>query len=156
MPDSSEGDRAGSTQSAAAAPAVIVHGLAAAAAAVRAADPRRGLVLLSAPGAGAHAGAGWFLALCRQAAATRPQLRVQTVLDCAGSPGAVLAALRVGVPTVVFTGDPAIARRLEQIAAGCGARLLRVAPRALDLAGFRPGDARWAQRLERWLAGGAG
>lgn len=143
---------AGSTQSPWDAPAVIVHGIREAAAALRAADPALGLVLLSAPGAGVYAGAGWFVALCRQAAAARPGVPVRPMLDCADAAGAVLAALRVGVPAVVFTGDAAIAERLSVLAAAQGAQLLDSAPTALDLAGLRTDDAWWQCRLAAWLA----
>lgn len=138
------------------APAVIVHGLAAARAAVAAADPARGLVLCSAPGAGIYAGAGWFAALARAAALGHPGLVVDAVLDCADAPGAVLAGLRAGLRAIVFTGAGADFATLAAIATETGALLLARTPPALDLAGFRPGDARWQALLARHLAQGAG
>jgi len=151
MADSSEGAAPGSTRLLGSGPAVIVHGLAAAIAAVRAADQARGVVLLSAPGAGLYAGAGWFAALARQAAAVRPELPVLAVLDCADAPGAVLAGLRAGLPAIVFTGDAAMAGTLSGIAAEYRATLLREAPKALDLAGFRPDEPYWQFRIRCWL-----
>jgi hypothetical protein len=156
MPDSREADAAGSTQSPDEAPAVIVHGIMQAKAAVRTADTARGLVLLSAPGAGIYAGAGWFNALCRQAAATRPELSVRAMLDCGDAPGAVLGALRAGLPAIIFTGEATIAARLGRLAADRSARLLTSAPAALDMAGFRAKDTRWQLRLAAWLGPGAG
>jgi hypothetical protein len=152
MPDSSEGAAPRSTRQNATAPAVIVHGLDGALAAVRAADPARGLVLLSAPGAGLYAGAGWFAALARKATAARPGLGVLAVLDCADAPGAALAALRAGLPAIVFTGTDAMAATLAGIAETRAARVLRAAPPALDLAVLRAGDPRWQRRLAAWLA----
>lgn len=131
-----------------------MHGAAAARAAAALAEPARGLVLLSAPGAGLFAGAGWFAALAR--AAVRPGLPMLAVLDCGPAPGAVLAAFRAGLSAVVFTGEDALAATLSDIGLDCGAILLRAAPPALDLADFRPGDAWWQQRLGSWLGGGAG
>lgn len=132
-----------------AAPAVVVHGLAAARAAAGLADPTRGLVLLSAPGAGLFAGAAWFAALA--AAAGRPGLPMLALLDCGPAAGAVLAAFRAGIPAAVFTGGDAIAASLEGIAAEYGAILLRRAPPALDLAGFRPGSPSLQHRLAAWV-----
>jgi len=152
MADSSEGAAPGSTRLLGHAPAVIVHGRAAAIAAVRAAEPGRGIVLLSAPAAGIYAGAGWFAALAREAAAARPGIPVLAVLECASAPGAALAALRAGLRAIVFTGEAGIEATLSAIAAECHAVLLRQAPPTLDLAGFRMGDPRWQRRLADWLA----
>lgn len=156
MADTSDAPAPGSTAPALIVPAVIVHGLVAAHAAVALADAARGLVLCSAPGAGLCAGAGWFAALARAAASARPELRLTAVLDCADSAGAVLAALRVGLPGIVFTGPPASFATLAGIAAQAGATLLATPPPALDLAAFRPGNPRWTARLARHLAGAAG
>lgn len=161
MADSREGAAPGSTRPGDptpgnAAPAVIVHGLGQAQAAVRAADLARGLVLLSAPGAGLFAGAGWFAALARAAAADRPGLGVSAVLDCADAPGAVLAGLRAGIADLVFTGEATIAERLAAIVAEGGARLLRAAPESLDLAEFQSDSAFWRRRLSAWLGPPAG
>lgn len=147
MADSSDGAAPGSTRQCLDAPAVTVHGLEQALAAVRAAPAGAGLVLLSAEGAGAYAGAGWFAALAGAAAAARPELRVTPVLDCAVSPGAVLAALRAGLGTIVFSGDAEVAAVLHGAAGACGALILAARPPSLDLAGFRPGDPDWCRRL---------
>ena len=152
MADSSEGAAPGSTRLLGHAPAVIVHGLAAAIAALRAAEPGRGIVLLSAPAAGLYAGAGWFAALAREAAASRPGIPLLAVLDCADAAGAALASFRAGLRAIVFTGDAGMEATLSAIAAQCQATLLRRAPPALDLAGFRMADPRWQRRLADWLA----
>jgi hypothetical protein len=125
---------------------VIVHGLTPARAAVAV---RADVLLLSAPGAGAYAGAGWFAALVRQAGAAR------AALDCGPDAGAVLAAFRAGLQCAVFTGDAAMARRLATVAEEAGATLLRAAPPALDLVGWRP-TPWWRARLAAHLAGAGG
>ncbi|MGH7040587.1 MAG: hypothetical protein ACREFY_00455, partial [Acetobacteraceae bacterium] len=86
------------------APAVIVHGLDDARAALA---PRRPVTLLSAPGAALYAGCGWWRALVRLAGAERPAGdtpgggtpggdHIVDILDCADAAGAAFAALRLG------------------------------------------------------------
>lgn len=94
------------------------------------------LELLSAPGAVAFAGCGWFAALARATAAAFPDLPLSWTPDCGDRAGDALEALNDGCPAVIFTGDAAAAARLADIAAQRGARLLRRRPDALVL---RPG-----------------
>jgi hypothetical protein len=115
-------------------PAFVVHALAHVRAALAAAAARGSPVtLLSAPGAGGFAGAGWFMGVIDQARAAHPQVTLSALLDCGDRPGFVLAALRQGVPGVIFTGPAATAVRLADIAAQQGARLLTARPPACDL-----------------------
>jgi hypothetical protein len=107
--------------------AVVIHGWADARAALAAARSR--LTLVSAPGAGGYAGAAWFAALAAQGMAAFPQVAQRWVLDCGDAAGHVLAALRAGVPAVVFTGAPELRERLASVAAACGAELLEEAPK---------------------------
>jgi len=102
--------------------AVIIHGWADARTALAAA--RGPLTLVSAPGAGGYAGAAWFAALAAQGEAAFPDVAQRWVLDCGDAPGHVLAALRAGVRSVVFTGAPEARERLAAAAAACGAALL--------------------------------
>jgi fructose/tagatose bisphosphate aldolase len=88
------------------------------------------LLLVSAPGAGSHAGGGWWRKLCDALTAEFPDLAITAVLDCGDAPGAVLAALRAGVTDILFDGDAAVAARLAAIAERHGARLRRVRPDA--------------------------
>jgi len=76
-------------------PAVVVHGRGHAAWALRVAAGRP-VLLLSAPGAALNVGPGWFKAVLDQAAAAHPGAPFTAALDCAGAPGAALAALRAG------------------------------------------------------------
>lgn len=127
---------------------VEIHGLAEALEAAAAASALGvELVLLSAPGAGVYAGAGWWLALAEAVRQTHPGLPVTALLDCGDRPGAVLAALRAGVEAVVFTGGEATAGTLREIAGETGTVLLTERPAALSVRGRK--DAAAACRA--WL-----
>ncbi len=129
---------------------VRIHSLTdAEAACAAAADLGVPLLLVSAPGAAASAGAGWFGAVVARAAARHPSVAITAVLDCADRPGDALAALSAGIATVLFTGRADVAERLADIAAQRGARLLTWLPAALVLRGVR--DPRRACR--DWLGG---
>jgi hypothetical protein len=130
--------------------AVIVHGLEEATAALAAAaEAGCGVTLLSAPGAVGYAGFGWWRALVAAARATVPGVPVDDVLDCDDLAGIAVEALHAGCRAIVFTGNDAQAGPLGALAAACGARVLREAPPALDLA--LPGARR---RLAAWLVPG--
>ncbi len=116
-------------------PVVVVYTLAQAIgalkAAARAGQPVR---LLSAANAGVCAGVGWFSALVDAARAAVPAARCTALLDCGDQPGAVLAAIRIGVEAVIFAGRADVARRLGEIAARHGVGFRRTRPAAdLDL-----------------------
>lgn len=126
-------------------PAVTVHGLADARAALRPGYP---VTLLSARGAALHAGCLWWRELIAAARAAHPATPVQDVLDCAAAPGAAMAALRAGQRLLVLDADCPAFAAVRGAAATLGARVLPAAPPALDLA--RPGARR---HLARWLVG---
>ena len=123
-------------------PAVIVHGVADARAALAGGRP---VTLLSARGAALYAGCLWWRELVAAARAACPATPAQDVLDCADAPGAAMAALRAGQRLLVLDAAcPAFAAVLG--AAGTlGAVVLARAPLALDLAerGSRRALARW-------------
>jgi len=118
------------------APAIVVHSLTHAVAALKAAAAAdREIVLLSAAGAGVYAGAGWWKAVIDAAREAAPGARFSHILDCGDAAGAVQAALRAGVEAAIFTGRPDVAERLAAIAEARGSRLLTARPQpALDLA----------------------
>jgi hypothetical protein len=110
-------------------PAVVVHALDHAVAALAAAaDSSRPITLLSAPDAGIYAGPGWFKALVGAAKAAVPAAQFTAVLDCGDDAGAAQGALRAGIEVIVFTGRTDVAARLAAIAALQAARLLTVRP----------------------------
>ena len=129
--------------------AIIVHGVDDALAAVAAARSLGApLVLISAPGAAAYAGPGWFLEIVGQARAAGPGLAVSGLLDCADEAGHAMAALRAGAKAIVFTGGDVIAEKLTAIAAATAATVHRARPPAFD-----PGDVRDKQAACRdWLS----
>ena len=111
--------------------AIVVHGLQHALAALRAGLP---VTLLSAPGAGAFAGIGWWRALIAAAMAAHPDALCSDILDCADAPGAVMAALRHGQRRLILSTDCPAFAAVAAAAGACGAELLAVRPAALDLA----------------------
>jgi hypothetical protein len=120
-------------------PAIVVHGLADAVAALA---PGLPVTLLSAPAAGIYAGAGWWRALVEAARATHPATPCADVLDCADAPGMAMAAIRAGQVLLVL--DPACPayRRIAMLAT-----LLPARPPALDL-----GDRAASRHLHAWLS----
>lgn len=123
-------------------PTIIVHDQTHARVAVAAASALGcPLTLASAPGAGAFAGAGWFLALIREASAPYPAVAVTAVLDCGDQPGAVLAGIRAGCRHLRFTGRADVAARLADLAAQAGAALVEDLGTVLDLAQARDPEA---------------
>ena len=126
-------------------PAVIVHGLADARAALAIGKP---LTLLSAPGAAGFAGCLWWRELVTAARAGAPAIEVLDILDCADASGLAMAAIRSGVCRLVLwpdaPGHPAVAAIAERQ----GGFVLTRAPSALDMA--QPTANR---RLPGWLHG---
>jgi len=114
--------------------AVIIHSIdharAALAAATRLNHP---IVLYSAAGAVAYAGAGWFQAVIAAARADYPTAQCEAILDCGTHAGLALAALRAGCPAIVVRGPSAQRRKIAEVAAARGARLDAGTPDALDL-----------------------
>jgi hypothetical protein len=127
-------------------PAVTVHGLDGARAAVAAAGPR-GVLLLSARGAGGFAGAGWFLAIVAAAGPGMP-----AAIDCADAPGAALEALRAGARIVVLDRACPAFPAVAAAAAEAGACLLPDRPPSLDLARIDLRRRADRARLSAWLA----
>ena len=119
-------------------PAIIVHGLAELRAAMAVGKP---FTLLSAPGAASYGGCLWWAALIAAGPFTGPSL-----LDCGDAPGRAMEALRLGLPGVVLTCEPAVFVPVAGLAETHGARVLSVAPPALDL-----GQRAAARRLAEWL-----
>jgi hypothetical protein len=132
-------------------PAIVVHSLAQAVAALEAAaQTRRAVELWSAAGAAAYAGAGWFKAVIDEARVAVPKVEFEAVLDCAELAGLVLGAWRIGLVSVCFTGEARAAKKLAQIASRNGRQLHRRRPAdALDL--HRAADPQALCRA--WLAG---
>lgn len=132
-------------------PVFIVHSLAHAEAAARAAAGAA-IVLSSAPGAAGYAGAGWFLGLLEALAEAHPAAEFTGLLDCGDDAALAVEALHAGAGWVRCTASGPALADVADIAGALGARLNGDAGPALDLGGAD--DAEGACR--RFLAGAGG
>ena len=114
--------------------AIVIHSLAHAVTALKAAEEAgTSITLLSPPDFALYGGAGFFNAIVRRARAKVPAAKSEAVLDCGNAPGVALEALRAGAEAVRFGGRPAVRKKIADIAAAHGAQLFTVRPQALDL-----------------------
>jgi hypothetical protein len=132
-------------------PAVTVHALAQAEAALAGAGPA-GVWLLSAPGAAGFMGPAWFLAMTAEAGRRHPAAATGAVLDCADAAGTALAAIRAGARHLVLAADAPGFAAVAGAAAEAGVRLLPLRPPALDLGRLDLRRRADAARLAAWLA----
>ncbi len=132
-------------------PAVTVHALAQADAALAARGPA-GVLLLSAPAAACFAGPDWFLAVVSEAASRHPGAAMRAALDCADAPGTALAALRAGARLVVLAGDCPAFPTILAAAREVGAVVLPARPPSLDLGLLDLRRRADGARLAAWLA----
>ncbi len=113
-------------------PAVIIHGLADAKAALA---PGLPVTLLSALGAALFAGCLWWQEIVAAARAACPNAEANDILDCADGSGAALGALRSGVSRLILWPKASGWDGVAAIAKRQGGFVLSQAPAALDLAG---------------------
>jgi hypothetical protein len=132
-------------------PAIVVRGVAEAAAGLRVAAGRP-VLLLSAPGAAGILGAAAWRALVAQAESLVPGAPVQDALCCGDAPGLALAALRAGCRLLVLDGCCPAFAQVAAAAGEAGARLLPERPSAFDLAGLDLGKPGGRAKLALWLA----
>ncbi|MHA1600506.1 MAG: hypothetical protein ACTSW2_06750 [Alphaproteobacteria bacterium] len=129
--------------------AIIVHSLEHARVAVAvAADLGVPVTLASAPGAAAYVGPQWFAQVIANAAAEHPDTQVSAILDCGALAGLALAALRLGIKRVRFTGRASTAAKLSAIARRQDAEIVRGRLNALDLLDVSDSE----EVCRRWLA----
>jgi hypothetical protein len=124
-------------------PAVIVHGLTDARAALA---PGLPVTLLSAPGAALFAGCLWWRHVVAAALTEYPQTEATDILDCADASGLAMGALRSGVHRLVLWRQAPGHAKVAAIAAEQGGFVLPQAPPALDLA-----QRNAIRRLDAWL-----
>ena len=116
-------------------PVFIVHSLAQADAAARAAaEAGTAVTLASAPGAVGYAGAGWFLAVLAALAEAQPDADIDGVLDCGDDAAAAIEALHAGARWIRLEGADGFIAEVAELAAAAGARLNGAVGPALDLA----------------------
>jgi hypothetical protein len=109
---------------------IVIHSLAHARAALAAAATGgKKVTLASALGAALQAGPSWFKAVIEEASEAYPPVAVTAILDCGDQPGAVMAALRVGLTNLRFHGTAEFRTKLE----GMGAVFAAPAEARLDL-----------------------
>jgi fructose/tagatose bisphosphate aldolase len=132
-------------------PAVTIHALAQAEAALAAARPG-GVLLLSAPGAAGFAGPAWFLELVAEAARRHPAVPCPSFLDCADAPGTALAAIRAGARGIILDGNCPAFPAVAAAAAEAGAVILPARPPSLDLGLLDLRRRDDLARLAAWLA----
>lgn len=112
-------------------PAVIVHGVADAKAALA---PGLPVTLLSAPGAAVFAGCLWWREIVAAARTEYPDTKATDVLDCADASGMAMGALRSGVCRLVLWPSAPGWNGVAAIAERQGGFVVSQAPLALDLA----------------------
>jgi hypothetical protein len=78
--------------------------------------------LATVPEAAARYGVLYFVELSERLAAEYPELRPVIAVDCGDRPDLAHAAMRLGLKHIVFRGDPKMAEKLADIAAGLGVR----------------------------------
>jgi hypothetical protein len=125
-------------------PAVIVHGLPGARAALA---PGMPVTLLSAPGAALFAGCLWWREMVAAARAEHPNTEATGILDCADASGMAMSALRSGVHRLVLWPEAPGWNAVAAIAERQGGFILTQAPAALDLS-----QRNAIRRLRAWLS----
>ncbi len=91
------------------------------------------VVVLSAAGATGFAGAAWFAALVARGRAEFPGVPLTAIIDCADRAGDAIAALKLDLPQLIFTGHPQAAQRLADIASQNNAAIVTARPPSRDL-----------------------
>jgi hypothetical protein len=105
------------------------------------------ITLFSAPDAVASLGPAWFGAIARNVEQAYPNLNVDAVLDCGDAAGYAQAALRSGVKIICYSGNATATRKLKEIAATYGARLVGRPRQILD-----PRESQFIDdALRQWL-----
>lgn len=130
---------------------IVVHSLEQARAALAAAQQfGRPVILESAHGAGGYAGPAWFKLLVEEARREFPAVECDAVLDCGDEAGTVLAALKLGLKRMRFSGSAAALAQLAPIARTLGAALEpRPIEAAFDLANVRDPEAMCRRHLAK-------
>ena len=113
--------------------AIIFHNLQQAEAALAAAVAAdRPLTLLTAPGAGAYGGPGFYLAMVEAARQRYPGVELQMILDCGDDGALAQMALVLGWRCLVVRGKGSARDKISQIAESYGAEVLSRPPKAFD------------------------
>ncbi|MDP6876365.1 MAG: hypothetical protein QF521_22830 [Alphaproteobacteria bacterium] len=93
---------------------------------------RRPVTLLTAPGAAAYGGPGFYLAIVELAQQRYPEAQVRAILDCGDDGAMAQMALVLGWRCLVLRGKATVREKVSQIAHAHGAEVLPRPPRAFD------------------------
>ena len=114
--------------------AIIFHSLVHARAALAAArESGVEICLVTAPGAARFAGPHHLKKIIDLALAEFAGEAPGVLIDCGEDAGPALSALRAGWKTLAFSGDPAVRRKIAEMAVQCGAQLVDRPSESLDL-----------------------
>ncbi len=114
--------------------AIIFHSLAHARAALGAArESGVAICLVTAPGAARYAGPDHLKKIIDLALAEFEGEAPGVLIDCGENAGPAMSALRAGWKTLAFSGEPDVRRKIADMAAQRGARLVDRPVEALDL-----------------------
>ncbi len=128
--------------------AIIFHSLAHALAALGAAwETGVDMCLVTAPGAARYAGPDHLKKIVDLALAEFEGESPDVLIDCGDDAGPAMSALRAGWKALAFSGEPALKRKIADMASQCGARLMDRPADALDLLDEPDPDA----ACRRWL-----
>lgn len=129
--------------------AIIFHSLDHARAALGAArEAGVEVCLVTAPGAARYAGVDHLKKIVDLALAEFEGDTPNALIDCGANAGSAMSALRAGWNTLAFAGEPDVKRKIADMAAQCGARLVDRPAEALDLLDEPDPDA----ACRRWLS----
>jgi hypothetical protein len=121
---------------------IIIHGIDDAKTAAAAARSLGiGIRLVSAPGAASYGGAAWFAEIIKDVRSEFPDVAIDAVLDCGDAAGHAMAALRVGITSIRYTGPRRVRDKLKLLAIEYGAALIDCDEPALDMSLSRHPEA---------------
>lgn len=104
--------------------------------------------LVTAPGAARYAGVDHLKKIVDLALAEFEGDTPNALIDCGTNAGSAMSALRAGWNTLAFAGEPDVKRKIADMVAQCGARLVDRPAEALDLLDEPDPDA----ACRRWLS----
>lgn len=117
-------------------PAITVHDLDQAVAALTAAVALdQPVTLVSARAATSTVGVVWFAVMISEAREKVPEAQARILFDCDRHGGRAMAALRYGFDAVIFTGSRETLMKLADIAEDLGVTMMDHYPESLDLSG---------------------
>ncbi len=103
------------------------------------------ITLLTAPGAAAQGGPGFYLAMVELAQQRYPDARARAILDCGDDSALAQMALALGWRCLVLRGKATVRDKVQQIAKAYEAEVLPRPPKAFDPGPDEIDIAAWCQ-----------